>query len=106
MNQESLESLSKLAQALALASTTQLTPAIVAAVEKLHQAERVYAELRAMGATEEEINHNVAMPIPQLYIATDLDRLEEDATEYLRRLEYTRRRYMIDGRMPLEQGKS
>jgi hypothetical protein len=102
MNQESLESLSKLAQALALASTTQLTPAIVAAVEKLHQAERVYAELRAMGATEEEINRNVAIPIPQLYTATDLDRLDEDATEYLRRLEYTRRRYTVDGKMPLE----
>jgi hypothetical protein len=111
MNQESLESLSKFANALALANLAQFIPAINSVVDMLQQAERVYAGLRALGATEEEIDAAVALPRPKIKSASEMAgmvaageirRLDEDATEYLRRLEYTRRRYMIDGRMPLK----
>jgi hypothetical protein len=115
MNQESLESLSKFANALALGQMAQSIPAITAVIDRLWQSERVYAELMALGATGEEIDAAVALPRPRIKSASEaaglvatgeIRRLEEDATEYLRRLEYTRRRYTIDGRMPLEQGES
>lgn len=111
MDEKSLESLRKFADAMAMATMERLIPAAHYAVSALHDAERVYATLRALGADDGQIDRNIGMVKPSVKTVAELGRmmsngeairLVEDATEYLRRLEYTRRLYAHDGKLPIE----